>query len=150
MKRHIRLLAIAGVALALSACSPRTIIEGYHIDDEKLAQLQPRVTSQEQVGQLLGSPSSVATFHQNSDTWYYISKELEAYTEFDRTVVSQQVVAIDFNESGHVENVRRYTLGDAKDVAFVSRETPTQGQELGFFEQLFGNIGGGRLAQQEE
>jgi outer membrane protein assembly factor BamE (lipoprotein component of BamABCDE complex) len=46
---------------------------------------------------------------------------------------------VDFDEVGRVEKIREYGLKDAKDIRIASRTTPTQGEKLGFFEQLFGN-----------
>jgi hypothetical protein len=37
--------------------------------------------------------------------------------------------------------VKKLGLEDAQQVALNSNETPTAGKELGFFEQLFGNVG---------
>lgn len=138
--------AIPAIALAalLAACTPDTRIEGYHIDPTRLEQLQPGATTRDEVQNILGSPSSVATFRENSDTWYYISKEIESITKLDEDVVGQQVVAIDFDTGGRVEKIRRYALNDARDVTPVGRTTPTQGQELGIFEQLLTNLVGRR------
>lgn len=132
------------VAAMLAACTPDTRVEGYHIDPTRLEQLQPGASTRDEVQGLLGSPSSIATFRQNSDTWYYISKEIESVTQLDAEVVAQQVVAIDFDQTGRVEKIRRYQLNDAKEVTPVGRTTPTQGQELGVFEQLLSNLVGRR------
>ena len=137
-----------GVTLALAmlvvACTPDTRIEGHHIDPARLDGLQPGSSTRDEVQQALGSPSSVATFRQHTDTWYYISKEIESVTELDQDVVGQQVVAIDFDPAGRVENIRRYKLDDARKISPVGRTTPTQGQELGIFEQLLSNLVGRR------
>lgn len=128
------------LALSAAACTPDRITRGHHLDQQDIDKVQVGITTQQQLVDILGSPSSVATFEQRSDTWYYISKQSERYTELDESTVAQQVVAIDFDESGRVANLRQYDLGDAQDVAYVDRETPTQGDKLGFFEQLFGNL----------
>lgn len=132
-------MVLAVVAGLLAACTPDTHVEGYHLDRERIDRIQPGITTQQQVGDILGSPSSVATFRENADTWYYISKQIESITELDAEVVGQQVVAVDFDEVGRVEKIREYGLKDAKDIRVASRTTPTQGEKLGFFEQLFGN-----------
>ncbi|PJK29617.1 outer membrane protein assembly factor BamE [Minwuia thermotolerans] len=132
--------AAAALVLAIAACTPDRITRGHHLDQQDIDRVQVGVTTQQQVTDILGSPSSVATFQQHSDTWYYISKQSERYTELDEETVAQQVVAIDFDETGRVANLRQYDMGDAQQVAYVKRETPTQGAKLGFFEQLLGNL----------
>jgi len=126
--------------LALSvACTPDIRVEGYHLDRDRIASIQPGVTTQQQVGDILGSASSVATCRENADTRYYIARQIGRVTELDSEVVGQQVVAVDFDDLGRVEKIREYGLKDARDVDIASRTTPTQGEELGFFEQLLGN-----------
>jgi outer membrane protein assembly factor BamE (lipoprotein component of BamABCDE complex) len=142
MIRTALLLALVCL-LGLAACEPTKVVRGHHVDPEDVARIQPDVTTQQQVAGILGNPSSVATFRQNTDTWYYITQRSERYTELDETTVAREVLAIDFDPQGRVSNVRQYTLDDSRDVAFVNRETPTQGAKLGLLEQLFGNILGG-------
>lgn len=141
MKRSIiTACTAAALAFSIAACTPDKITRGHHLNPEDVAKIQVGVTTQHQVSDLLGSPSSVATFEERSDTWYYISKLTERYTELDENTVDQQVVAIDFDQHGRVANLRRYGLDDAEDITFVARTTPTQGDKLGFFEQIIGNM----------
>lgn len=138
-KKLVRVGMLAAVLALSVACSTDTRVEGYHLDRDRIASIQPGVTTQQQVGDILGSPSSVATFREKADTWYYISRQIESVTELDAEVVGQQVFAVDFDDLGRVEKIREYGLKDARDISIASRTTPTQGEELGFFEQLFGN-----------
>jgi outer membrane protein assembly factor BamE (lipoprotein component of BamABCDE complex) len=108
-------------------------------DPAKVAQIQPGVTTKETVTQLLGTPSSVATF--SDKTWYYISRRTEQLAFFDPDVVDQQVVAIGFDDGGVVRNVARSNLADARQVEPSERVTPAAGRELGILEQLLGNLG---------
>ena len=142
----IVMAAVLTVAL-LQACSPTKITRGYHLEPEDVARIQEGVTTQQQVTEILGSPSSIATFKQNSDTWYYITRKSERYTELDESVVDQKVLAITFDEAGRVATVKDYTLDDSRDISYSSRETPTQGAKLGVIEQLFQNLLGGGVGQ---
>ncbi len=139
----IRSLAIICFQVSVgivSACSPTKITRGHHTEPEDLAKIQEGVTTQQQVVSILGSPSSIATFSKESDTWYYIQKKSEQYTELDESTVGQNVVAISFDAQGRVATMKKYSLKDSRDISFAGRETPTQGAHLGFFEQLFGNL----------
>src|SRR5258706_8486866 len=68
---------ISGLALAaaIAACSPMVDTRGNMPPPEIVSTIQPGVTTRTQVSQLLGSPSSVATF--NDRTWYYIGRKTE-------------------------------------------------------------------------
>jgi outer membrane protein assembly factor BamE (lipoprotein component of BamABCDE complex) len=46
-----------------------------------------------------------------------------------------------FTQDGKVENIVTYTKADGQQIELVSRVTPTAGNELSFFQQLFGNVG---------
>jgi outer membrane protein assembly factor BamE (lipoprotein component of BamABCDE complex) len=127
------------VTLAMIACTPQVSNHGYRLDEAALAQIQPGRTSQDQVLQLLGSPSSRATF--DGAVWYYVSQRTERLSFYQEEVVNQDVVAIAFDDLGTVNRVDRHGLDRAQEVSFVDRETPTSGSELGVLEQFIGNIG---------
>ncbi len=131
--------AVLLFCLTMAACTPTLVVQGYVPDEETLATVQQGVDSKDAVVSKLGSPSSVAAF--DDDTWIYISKQTENFAFFEPTVIGQDVVAINFDPEGRVEEVRRYTLEDGRLIDPVTRETPTHGRELGILEQLFGNVG---------
>ena len=140
MKRFSQISpAVLVLCLTLAACTPTLVVQGYVPDEETLATVQQGVDSKDAVVSKLGSPSSVAAF--DDDTWIYISKQTENFAFFEPTVIGQDVVAINFDPEGRVEEVRRYTLEDGRLIDPVTRKTPTHGRELGILEQLFGNVG---------
>lgn len=130
------LIALLSIGLA-QACTPTKITRGHHLESEDIERINVGVTTQQQVVEILGSPSSVATFKDHSDTWYYISKKTEQITELDESTVDQQVVAVTFDPEGRVTEVKDYGLKDARNISYASRTTPTQGSKLSFLEQLF-------------
>lgn len=131
--------AVLLFCLTMAACTPTLVVQGYVPDEETLATVQQGVDNKDAVVSKLGSPSSVAAF--DDDTWIYISKQTENFAFFEPTVIGQDVVAINFDPEGRVEEVRRYTLEDGRLIDPVTRKTPTHGRELGILEQLFGNVG---------
>jgi outer membrane protein assembly factor BamE (lipoprotein component of BamABCDE complex) len=136
MRNSIWLGAVLGATLA--ACATMSDVRGNLPDEERLGQVRPGITK-ESVQQILGTPSSVGTFDDN--TWYYISKKTEQWAFKAPKMVEQQVIAVDFDQNGRVRDVRRHGKEEAMAVDPVDRTTPTPGKELGFFEQLFGNLG---------
>jgi outer membrane protein assembly factor BamE (lipoprotein component of BamABCDE complex) len=134
------------VAAALAACAPMIDTRGNMPPIEVISTIQPGVTTRTQVSQLLGSPSTVGTF--NDRTWYYIGRKTETVAFLDPELTDQQVLVIKFDESGVVQDFEKRGIETAREVAMNERETPTAGHSLGFFEQLFGNIG--RFSSKEE
>jgi outer membrane protein assembly factor BamE (lipoprotein component of BamABCDE complex) len=135
----LRRISGLAVAAALAACAPTIDTRGNYPPLEVISTIQPGVTTRTQVSQLLGSPSTVGTF--NDRTWYYIGRKTETVAFLTPDLTEQQVLVIKFDESGVVQDFEKRGLETAREVAMNERETPTAGHSLGFFEQLFGNIG---------
>lgn len=131
-------LAAGIAAIALAACTPRTDTHGNLVDPEALAQVKPGEQTKEQVQNLLGSPSSVGAFDQN--TWYYISKQTQQVAFLEPTVVDQQVIEVDFDNKGVVKTVHKFGEDDGKDVAMVARTTPTRGKSLGVLDEFLNTL----------
>jgi outer membrane protein assembly factor BamE (lipoprotein component of BamABCDE complex) len=126
-------------ALGLPACAPEVSTHGYRFDEAALSQLEPGRTTRDGTLQLLGSPSSVATFDDR--VWYYVSQRTERMSFYQEEIVDQKVITIIFDDGDVIQSIDRQSLEDAKEVALVDRETPTSGSELSIFQQFIGNIG---------
>jgi len=131
---------VLGAAL-VSSCSPRTAIRGNLLAESQIAQIKVGESTQSIVARTLGPPSAQSTFDKR--IWYYIGTHEEKWAFMNPGIEEQRVVAIYFDRRGTVERIQRYNLNDARDVDLVSRETPTSGRSIGFFEQIFGNLGTG-------
>lgn len=125
--------------LLLASCAPKVDTMGYVNDIDLKEAVVVGTTTKDQVKDKLGSPSSQSTF--GDEAWYYISDRKEAVGFLKPEITDQHVVRIQFNSAGVVSEVKQYSKDDAKDFAIAKRTTPTEGHELGFFEQLIGNIG---------
>jgi len=134
-------LAIMAVlsSLAFTACTPTVATHGHTFDEAAIAQIEPGRSSQQEVMQLLGSPSSLASF--DGEVWYYVSQRTEKISFYQEDVVGQDVIAIAFDEQGVVDEVDRHGLEQTAAVEPVDRVTPTAGEAPSIFEQLIGNIG---------
>ena len=93
---------------------------------------------------LMGTPSTVATL--NGEVFYYISQRSERPIAFmtDR-IVDQRVIAVYFVKNRQVRRLANYGLKDGMIFDFISRTTPTSGQEINYVAPLFKalNIGQG-------
>ena len=89
----------------------------------------------------LGTPSTVSTVGNKS--WYYISQTSSRRFQFmPESVVDQRVTAVYFNNNLKVERVALYGIQDGQVFDFISRTTPSGGQESSFITQLFRGVGG--------
>ncbi len=146
--RACSLAAALLVATPLVACSERIDTHGYLPDDDLIGNVEIGVDNSNDVAEILGTPSTTATFDNgNSTTWYYIMRRTMTKSFFQEEVLEQRVVAVEFDEAGVVRSLRNYDLADGRLIEPVERETPTYGKKLGMLEQFFGNLG--RLGGQD-
>lgn len=107
---------------------------GYQLDENAVAQIK-KGQSGEQVLQVLGTPSTVSTVGNKS--WYYISQRSRRTFQFmGEQVVDQRVAAVYFDTGLRVERVALYGIQDGKVFDFISRTTPSGGQETSFLGQI--------------
>lgn len=130
-------LALSSVAL-IAACTPTQSNRGNMVEDFRMTEVTPGVSTRTNVLKSLGSPTTTAPFDEN--IWYYIGQKMEKKGIFDPEVVEEKVVVVTFNEEGIVENMQELDQGRV-DIPTVRRKTPTGGNEVTFMEQLLGNIG---------
>ena len=95
----------------------------------------PLGATQEQVLIVLGTPSTVATV--SGEVFYYISQRSEQTAFMPQKVVDQRVIAVYFDKNRRVQRLANYGLQDGKIFYFVSRTTPTAGQELNYLIYVF-------------
>ncbi|MDP6954164.1 MAG: outer membrane protein assembly factor BamE [Alphaproteobacteria bacterium] len=135
-----RLPLLAALALlALAACEPRVDTHGFMPNTELVSQIQAGEQDKYEVAEVLGSPSTMATF--DDDVWYYITQQSRTFAFFKPEIIDQRVLVVRFDEANVVSEINRYTIEDGLIIDPVTRKTPTAGKELSILQQLFGNIG---------
>lgn len=146
--KHLPLLfVVVAVASGVSACSSRLDSRGSLLDPERVAEIRPGEQTRQEVAEILGSPSSITTFGQ--DTWYYISKRTATFAFFAPKVTHRQIVVVTFNGDGKVEKIHTLGLEQGRIITPVERKTPTFGNEMTVLEQVIGNLGRFRQKAQE-
>ena len=126
--------AISLAALA-SACNPVTDNLGNRTLKENVEQIQVGRSTKSEVARLLGSPSNVAAFDEN--TWYYISARQVQLAFLRPRTEEQAVLSIRFDKSGVVQEMKQLGLDDAQATTYVDRTTPTRGGEPGVLRSLY-------------
>ena len=137
--RLTSVLSVCVLALGLSACGGTIDVRGNDPNPDMLAMISEGQQSKADVAALLGSPSTTATF--DNETWYYISSTFKNVAFFAPEEIDRKIVAVRFDEQGLVKDVATFGLQDGEVVQVSERETPTAGHEIGLLEQLFGNLG---------
>ncbi len=127
--------AAMALALPLGGCFSETYQKGYVVPEGALEQI-PIGASQEQVLILMGTPSTVATV--SGEVFYYISQRAERRVAFmPQAVVDQRVVAVYFDRNRRVERLANYGMRDGKIFDYISRTTPSGGDEINYLGGIF-------------
>ena len=132
----VRMAALAILATPLAGClGGEEFQRGYMLDERAVRQVS-RGMNAEKVLETLGTPSTVSTVGNKS--WYYISQRSRRTFQFaGETVVDQRVTAVYFDKNLRVERVALYGLREGRVFDFLSRTTPTGGQDQSFIGQIF-------------
>ena len=127
-------LAVAALCVTLGACAEQ-FQKGYILPPGALEQI-PIGASQDQVLIVMGTPSTVATL--SGEVFYYISQRAERVVAFmPQKVTDQRVIAIYFDKDRKVTRLANYGMQDGKIFDFISRTTPTSGQEMSYLTPIF-------------
>jgi outer membrane protein assembly factor BamE (lipoprotein component of BamABCDE complex) len=132
--------AVALVCAVLGGCTGEQFQKGYILPPGALEQI-PIGASQDQVLIVMGTPSTVATL--SGEVFYYISQRSDRPVAFmSQKVVDQRVIAIYFDKNRQVRKLANYGLQDGKIFDYISRTTPTSGQEINYVAPIFKLLGG--------
>ena len=134
LRRFAAVIALGGLLAGCGGFS-ESYQRGYVLPEGALEQI-PIGASQEQVLIVLGTPSTVATV--SGEAFYYISQKTERGAAFlPREVKDQRVIVVYFDKDRKVERLANYGMRDGKIFDFISRSTPTGGDELNYLTYVF-------------
>jgi outer membrane protein assembly factor BamE (lipoprotein component of BamABCDE complex) len=134
-----RFLLVVLLPFALAACEPQIMARGHLDVRDALKELKPGASDKAEVLRRLGTPSTRSSFGE--ETWYYITAQRQSRAFFKPETTDQAVTAVVFDQEGVVRDIVRHDKDAPPELAIVPKATPTEGQELGLWEQLLGNFG---------
>ena len=132
------MIALFLVAILVHACTPTKSNRGNLVENFRMEEVTPGVSTRNNVLKSLGSPTTIAPFDDN--VWYYIGQKMEKKGIFDPEVVDEKVVRVSFNDKGILQTIEEID-SDRVTVPTVRRKTPTGGNDVTIAEQLLGNVG---------
>ena len=135
MRRGVMLLAM----IALVSCTAIYRNHGYVPRDEELDKVVVGQSTQQDVGQAVGRPSSTGLL--TGAGWFYVGSQFKHFGGREPKEIDRQVGSITFDDKGVVENVERFGLEDGQVIVLSRRVTDSNIKGIGFLRQLLGNIG---------
>ncbi len=139
-QNSVRRFLIAGTLVAsLSACTAIYRNHGYVPPEEDLAKVTVGVDTRDSVIETVGAPTASGVLEDGG--YYYIATRIRHYGARAPEIVSRELVAISFDQSGVVRNIERFGLEDGQVVTLQRRVTDSTVEDKTFLRQLFGNLG---------
>ncbi|AQS86526.1 MAG: outer membrane protein assembly factor BamE [Acetobacter aceti] len=129
------LFLLSGCSVFENSPMPR----GSLIEADDYNQLKPGVSNRADALDLLGSPTSKATFDDN--TWIYVSMMTAPTPANFPHITKQQVVVLNFDQAGTLRSLRTLGPKDAKHPGMVGDKTPTPGTKINILQEIIGNVG---------
>ena len=134
-------------AAPLAGCGAQIDRHGHVFIDVDLDQIQPGM-SKDDVKVALGSPDTTSAIA--GDAYYYISTTTKTVAFLKPREIDRQVVAVYFDGTERVRRVSHYGMKDGIVVDYHDDETPARGKDLGFVDQIFGNISSRGLVKDQK
>lgn len=107
--------------------------------EEHIAKIS-KGTTKDEVIQILGTPSAVITFDEN--TWLYMSSDIKRVAFFTPNEIDRNILKIKFDKDGKVITTARLNKNDGvSDIIPSQEKTEVKGQNPGFFQKYFGGVG---------
>lgn len=106
--------------------------------EERIAKIE-KGTSKDNVIKILGAPSAVISFNDN--TWIYMSSDIKRVAFMKPEEVERNILKLDFDDNDKVINITRLTSEDGKNITPAEDKTEVKGQNPGFFRKYFGGVG---------
>ncbi len=131
----------AGILLFfIAACVTRIEKKGYVFEASDFELLQEGFSSQEQVLQLMGSPSFIDDFGED-ESWVYFSEKIENFLFFKPKVLDRNVLVLRFRKNLLLKIEKIDHTNEVANLHFVDFYTEVKSEKVGFFKGLFSNVG---------
>ena len=148
MARRVIIASLVLASLTAGCITPISDYHGYTADEITPNAIEPGVDTRASVLAQLGSASTESVFDDR--TWFYVTTQRERLAFLTPKTIERSSVAIRFTDDDVVDEVVEVDETQGEIVNYASRETPTRGRELGFWEQIFGTIGNVALPRTDE
>ena len=106
--------------------------------EDRIARVE-KGDSKDDVLQVLGVPSSVMAFDDN--TWIYMSSDIKRVAFFAPKETDRDILKINFDNNDRVTEITHLTKADGKDITPSDDKTDIKGENTGFFRKYFGGVG---------
>jgi outer membrane protein assembly factor BamE (lipoprotein component of BamABCDE complex) len=129
----------------LGGCGERISEHGHAINQAELDTIQIGRTKRTDILEAFGRPSFEGAF--DSQKLYYVSQVIEAPVAGIKTTKARTVYTFTFDNNNLLQSIGLSDKKSGINITHIDEKTPTPGDTLGVFDQLFSNIRRGQTEQ---
>tara|TARA_A100001015_G_C14715745_1_gene603914 strand:- start:78 stop:506 length:429 start_codon:yes stop_codon:yes gene_type:complete len=127
------------ISLIISACAPIEKVSGYVPLESELKKLQIGVSTKAYVVKILGEPLSYRV--DASETIFYIQQKVETVAFLKPRIKKREIVGLKFDKSNILSSIETSVDSVSKPFDLEEKIVISEGRQLTFWQQMFGNIG---------
>ncbi len=137
--RSILMICAVIISLIISACAPIEKVSGYVPLESELKKLQIGVSTKAYVVKILGEPLSYRV--DASETIFYIQQKVETVAFLKPRIKKREIVELKFDKSNILSSIETSVDSVSKPFDLEEKIVISEGRQLTFWQQMFGNIG---------
>ena len=129
--------------LITTSCTNNKVVKNHGLNALMLKEKNIEVSksNKNDILNTIGKPSSISLFDEN--TWFYMQRELENksfLTLGKQKITTNNVLEINFNDYGIVDNKLVYLIDDMNDIKISEEKTTNQYQSKSYFGKLLNSM----------
>lgn len=125
--------------ILVTACTPTKATRGNLVDDFRMAEVTPGISTATDVMHIMGSPTTTDPFDPN--VWYYIGQKTEKKGIFDPKVTEERIIRVKVDPTSRIVTEVAPLDTTRNDIPLEKTVTPTSGNEMTAVQQMLGNLG---------
>jgi outer membrane protein assembly factor BamE (lipoprotein component of BamABCDE complex) len=134
-----KISVLFSLLILLNSCATKEYRKGHIIHETQKEEVKEAKTKEE-IKQTIGSPSLTTIFGE--ETWIYTYADQKQWAFLPPKETDFEMLVIKFASDDTIKSMNFYGKNKKNNIAMASATTPIPGEvELGFFQELFGNIG---------
>tara|TARA_B100000989_G_scaffold297150_1_gene282085 strand:- start:2101 stop:2574 length:474 start_codon:yes stop_codon:yes gene_type:complete len=136
---YFKYFLILSILIVNQSCVYKKVVNGQLPNVDLVKSLEVGKDKRKTVINILGSPSFIGEYNDNSIYYAKIDSKQIAFLKPD--IVNQNILQIEFDNNNTLKNIYLFNKDDGVDVSMSDLETKTTGKKIGLVEQLLGNLG---------
>ena len=137
--KSVKIISLLIIVTITVSCNKKIINTGYHLDKSKLQEVKISHTTEQNIINRLGRPTTQSIF--GPKTYFYMEQKYQQFGFWKPRLIEQMITAFEFDSQNFLVKVGCYHISDANNVQYDPDYILIKGNKMPILEQLIGNVG---------